>query len=236
MARPCTTCSIPFAVRQPVVMQAVAGTISGREAAARLGVPVSSMHRHLANCVPRQLAHQAASEAHGAALAPVAAPAPAIACEAVPAPPQATRRRRGIVLGDEPTPAPAPASAPAPIPAPASPASGAPVAPVPAPTPVAPLDILTACRDLRDRAMNILGTAEAQGDPKTALAAIREARGVLDSLAKIEERAAGHGATVPLHLNPEWVRTRTVLLTALADFPEARIAAAHALINAGATP
>jgi hypothetical protein len=86
---------------------------------------------------------------------------------------------------------------------------------------------------LRYRALAILDTAEASGDPKTALAAIREARGTLEALAKVEDRIAAQGAAAPLHTAPDWLRTRTAMLSALAPFPKARIAVADALAELG---
>ncbi|PZO78276.1 MAG: hypothetical protein DI629_12415 [Mesorhizobium amorphae] len=82
--------------------------------------------------------------------------------------------------------------------------------------------------------MNILEQAERDGDLKTALTAIREARGVLDHLSRLEERQGGNAAAVPLVSSPEWARTRTAIVNALADFPDARLAVAEALISTGA--
>jgi hypothetical protein len=88
--------------------------------------------------------------------------------------------------------------------------------------------------DLRDRAMNILEAAERDRDAKTALLAIREARGILDHLTRLEERQGGNAAAVPLAESPEWHRTRAAIISALAAHPDARIAVAEALIATGA--
>jgi hypothetical protein len=92
-------------------------------------------------------------------------------------------------------------------------------------------DLLRQVRALQGSALRILIRAEQEGDGRTALAAIREARGNLELLAKLlgelDERPV-----VNLVVAPEWVSFRSVLLHALAPFPEARIAAAHALVAA----
>jgi hypothetical protein len=92
--------------------------------------------------------------------------------------------------------------------------------------------LLELVRDLRDRALAILAQAEAGNDPKTALAAIREARGILETLSRLEPQSAADGATGAME-SAEWQRTRSALLVALAPFPEARIAAAAALLSTG---
>lgn len=87
---------------------------------------------------------------------------------------------------------------------------------------------------LRSRALAILAQAERDGDMKTALTAIREARGVLEHLSRLEERNQSAGPAVPLAQSPEWHRTRSAVIAALADHPEARLAVAEALVSTGA--
>ncbi len=89
-------------------------------------------------------------------------------------------------------------------------------------------DLLGQVRDLQGKALGILAKAERAGDLRTALGAIREARGNLELLAKLigqlDERPV-----VNLLVAPEYIAVRTRLLVALAPYPEARIAAAEAL-------
>lgn len=92
-------------------------------------------------------------------------------------------------------------------------------------------NLLRQVRGLQAKAVAILLRAERDGDLRTALAAIREARGCLELLAKLlgelDERPV-----VNLVVAPEWVMFRTVLIQALAPFPDARAAAAKALLAA----
>jgi hypothetical protein len=87
-------------------------------------------------------------------------------------------------------------------------------------------------RDLQERALDILGKAEEAGELRTALGAIREARGNLELLAKLlgelDERPV-----VNLNLSPEWLELRAVIVTALEPHPEARGAVLRALESGG---
>jgi hypothetical protein len=69
-------------------------------------------------------------------------------------------------------------------------------------------------RDLQRRALEILDKAEEAGELRTALGAIREARGNLELLAKLlgelDERPV-----VNLNLSPEWLELRAVIVAAL---------------------
>jgi hypothetical protein len=88
-------------------------------------------------------------------------------------------------------------------------------------------DLLGQVRELQRRTMAILDTATAEetSDLKIALAAIREARGCLELLAKLTGELAQEG-TVSILLAPEWVQVRALVLTALSPYPEARTAVA----------
>jgi hypothetical protein len=92
-------------------------------------------------------------------------------------------------------------------------------------------DLLAQVRDLQAKALSILATAEAQGDLRTALAAIREARGNLELLAKLlgelDERPQ-----VNIVLAPEWLAIRAAIMAALAVYPEARQAVVERLASA----
>jgi hypothetical protein len=91
-------------------------------------------------------------------------------------------------------------------------------------------DLLSQVRGLHRRALAILATAEAQGDLKVALAAIREARGNLELLAKLlgelDERPQ-----INLVMAPEWIAIRAAILMALSAYPEARTAVAERLAS-----
>ena len=89
-------------------------------------------------------------------------------------------------------------------------------------------DLLEEVRSLQSRALAILNTAEGVGDLRTALGAIREARGNLELLAKLvgqlDERPQIH-----LHLSPEWLELRTTIVGALEGHQEAKEAVLNVL-------
>src|SRR5215210_8894002 len=82
-------------------------------------------------------------------------------------------------------------------------------------------DLLDQVRDLQGRALAILDKAEEAGELRTALSAIREARGNLQLLAKLlgelDERPQ-----VNVLVSPEWLELRAVIVTALGPHPHAR--------------
>ena len=92
-------------------------------------------------------------------------------------------------------------------------------------------DLLDQVRDLQGRAYAILNRAEKTGELKTALSAIREARGNLELLAKLlgelDERPV-----VNLNLSPEWLELRTVIVGALEPYRDARGAVLRAIDGA----
>ena len=87
--------------------------------------------------------------------------------------------------------------------------------------------------DLQRRTMAVLEAAELSHEHRTALAAIREARGNLELLAKLigqlDERPV-----VNLNVSPEWLQLRAVIVGALEPHPEALGAVVGALSEAGA--
>ena len=88
-------------------------------------------------------------------------------------------------------------------------------------------NLLDQVRELQGRALAILGKAAA-GDLRTALGAIREARGNLELLAKLlGELQDNH--TVNVLVAPQWVSLRTTILAALGSYPEARQSVVEAL-------
>ena len=88
-------------------------------------------------------------------------------------------------------------------------------------------DLLDQVRDLQTHALDILERAEETGDLRTALAAISQARGNLELLGKLagelDERPV-----VNLHVSPEWLELRAVIVGAL----EPHLAAHRAVLRA----
>jgi hypothetical protein len=88
-------------------------------------------------------------------------------------------------------------------------------------------DTLAEVRDLKVRAMDILEEAQGSGDLKTALLGIREARSCLELCMKAEGMIDDR-PQINITVSAEWVELRTVIITALDPFPQAR----EAMINA----
>ena len=88
--------------------------------------------------------------------------------------------------------------------------------------------ILSQVQDLRDKALAILKKAEKQDELRTALGAIREARGCLELLGRLAGELEGHG-TVNVIISPEWRIVQNVIIAALEPHQEARLAVASAL-------
>lgn len=88
--------------------------------------------------------------------------------------------------------------------------------------------ILGQVRDVHTRTMSVLIEAEKAKDPSVMLRAIAEARRNLELLAKLsgdlDERPV-----VNVMISAEWLELRTVIVTALQPFPEARTAVSRAL-------
>ena len=81
---------------------------------------------------------------------------------------------------------------------------------------------------LHSKAYSLLLQAEQAGDLRTALQGVREARGCLELLAKLEGKVSD-APVVNVLINPEWQNVRAVIVQTLAPYPEARIAVASAL-------
>lgn len=84
--------------------------------------------------------------------------------------------------------------------------------------------------DLQARAINILNHAETDGDQRTALAAIREARGCLELQGKLVGLLQ-ENTQVNVLVQPEWTEVRAVVFQALEPHPEARMTVARALME-----
>jgi hypothetical protein len=82
--------------------------------------------------------------------------------------------------------------------------------------------------DLQERALAILDKAEEAGELRTALGAIREARGNLELLAKLLGELDERPVTNIL-VSAEWVSVRTAMMEALDPYPQARVAVAGRL-------
>jgi transposase-like protein len=91
-------------------------------------------------------------------------------------------------------------------------------------------DLLEQVRNLQTHALDILERAEKAGDLRTALAAISQARGNLELLAKLSGELQQEG-TVNLHLSPEYLEVRTAILVAVEPYPEAARAISRAMLG-----
>jgi hypothetical protein len=89
-------------------------------------------------------------------------------------------------------------------------------------------DLLGQLRDLQKLTMGLLAKAVRAEDLRTAATFISQARQNLELLAKLlgelDERPQ-----VNVLLAPEWLTVRATVLTALAPYPEARVAVAQQL-------
>ena len=92
--------------------------------------------------------------------------------------------------------------------------------------------LLDRVESLYKRTEAILEAAESNGEWGTALQAIRECRGNLELFGRVTKEL--HDApTVHLHLNPEWLELRAVIVGALEPYSEARGAVLRALDGGG---
>jgi len=91
-------------------------------------------------------------------------------------------------------------------------------------------ELLSQVRELQGRTLSILTVSEETGDLRTALVAIREARGNLELLAKLLGEL-NDSPTVNVLVSPLWVEIRTVLLETLGPYSEARSAVAERLLE-----
>ena len=81
--------------------------------------------------------------------------------------------------------------------------------------------LLEDVKALRKKALGILEAAEKAGDLKTALLGIREARSCMELLAKVEGQLKD-GPQINFVLSAEWIELRTLIITALDPYPEAK--------------
>jgi hypothetical protein len=92
--------------------------------------------------------------------------------------------------------------------------------------------LLSRVEGLYKRTETILTAAESNSEWGTALQAIRECRGNLELLGRVTKELES-ATTFNLHLNPEWLELRAVIVTALESHPDARESVLRALGSAG---
>ena len=88
-------------------------------------------------------------------------------------------------------------------------------------------DLLRQVKAIQSKTLSLLLKAEAAGELRTALAAIREARGNLELLAKLSGELDERPVSVLV--SPEWLELRMVIVGALEPYAEARGAVLRAL-------
>jgi transposase-like protein len=84
---------------------------------------------------------------------------------------------------------------------------------------------------LQSRTLAILEATEETNEHRTALAAIREARGNLELIGEVTKEL-DRTPQLNLHLNPEWIELRTVIVQALEPYTEARESVLRAIRSA----
>jgi hypothetical protein len=92
-------------------------------------------------------------------------------------------------------------------------------------------DVVEQIRSIQTRTLAVLDEVESEGDHALFFKGIREVR----ENAKLSAELAGKLATQPqvvnFTMNVEWIELRTIMMTALDPYPEARLAVANALHN-----
>jgi hypothetical protein len=89
--------------------------------------------------------------------------------------------------------------------------------------------LLERLRRLLDTAEGLLARAAREGDYRTALSGVGQARACLELLLEVEGRV-DRRPTVNILIMPEWIEARSALLEALAPHPDARAAVAERLL------
>ena len=83
---------------------------------------------------------------------------------------------------------------------------------------------------LQKKALDALELQDASSDPKSWAMISREARGYVELLGKALDRIRdAPKVEVNILVNPEWIELRTLIITALDDFPDAKAAVVHAI-------
>ncbi len=83
---------------------------------------------------------------------------------------------------------------------------------------------------LQKKALDALEQQNAKEDPKSWAMVSREARGYVELMGKALDRIReAPPAQITIVNNPQWVELRTLIITALEPYPEAREAVVHAI-------
>jgi hypothetical protein len=85
---------------------------------------------------------------------------------------------------------------------------------------------------LQSRTLAILSATEETGEHRTALAAIREARGNLELIGEVTKEL-NRAPTLNLSLHPQYIEARTLIVQALEPYPQAKEAIVRALESGG---
>ncbi|WP_428490123.1 hypothetical protein [Rhodopila sp.] len=93
--------------------------------------------------------------------------------------------------------------------------------------------LLESAAELRSKAMCLLRQAEEAGDLKTALVGVREASRTIELMAKLSGQL-DDSVKLNIVMAPALIELQTIVLSALADHPAARMAVAAALGNLAA--
>jgi hypothetical protein len=93
--------------------------------------------------------------------------------------------------------------------------------------------LLGQLRSLNRETLAVLDAAKQSGDLRLALGAISQTRANLELLAKLAGQLAQEGTT-NIVIQPEYLQVRAVIVTALAPYPDARLAVVQALTAAEA--
>jgi hypothetical protein len=92
--------------------------------------------------------------------------------------------------------------------------------------------LLDRIEDLQARTLAILEATEETNEHRTALAAIREARGNLELIGEVTKEL-NRAPTLNLSLHPEYIEARTLIVQALEPYPQAKGAVVRALESGG---
>ena len=89
--------------------------------------------------------------------------------------------------------------------------------------------LLEDLKTVRKRTEGLLDKAEKAGEIRAWPGFLRELREQIKLMAELEGKLAANPPQINITLNAEWIELRTIMLTALDPFPEAKLAVANAL-------
>jgi hypothetical protein len=92
-------------------------------------------------------------------------------------------------------------------------------------------DLLSRLEALQSRTLAVLEAVEGTENYSVALAAIREARSNLELIGRVTKELES-APTFNLHLNPQWLELRALIVRAVEPFPDARDSILSALEGA----